>query len=193
MNDWKKDLKTLAAQLRATQKNKKKPRSKFEDQENFRGRKGFNDTGIAITERTIKQQRKNKLNYNKTRYEGSRLQLINDARAAAAQQRRLDNPQLKKRVDALNEMADVHIAEKEKAADYRVKLDRIRSRNIDTSFHLGGKPYYQTDNIWNRSNDDGSVEFSEYDLASAGKSVINEDPVFKNKIEEEIYRLKYKK
>ena len=193
MNDWKKDLKTLADQLRASQKNKKKPRSKFEDQENFRGRKGFNDTGIAITEKTIKQQRKNKLNYNKIRYEGSKLQLINDTRAAAAQQRRLDNPQLKKRVDALNAMADAHIAEKEKAANYQIKLDDIRSRNIDTSFHLGGKPYHLTNNIWNRSNDDGSVEFTDHDLAAAGSSVINQDPVFKNKVEEEIYRLKNKK
>ena len=193
MNDWKKDLKTLADQLRASQKNKKKPRSKFEDQENFRGRKGFNDTGIAITEKTIKQQRKNKLNYNKIRYEGSKLQLINDTRAAAAQQRRLDNPQLKKRVDALNAMADAHIAEKEKAANYQIKLDDIRSRNIDTSFHLGGKPYHLTNNIWNRSNDDGSVEFTDHDLAAAGKSVINQDPEFKNKVDESIYRLKNKK
>jgi len=193
MTDWKKDLKVLADQLRVAQKNKKKPRSKFEDQENFRGRKGFNDTGIAITEKTIKQQRKNKLNYNKTRYEGSRLQLINDARAAAAQQRRLDNPQLKKRVDALNAMADAHIAEKERVADYQVRLDKMRARNTDTSFHLGGKPYHQTNNIWNRGDDDGSVEFSEYDLAAAGSSVINQDPVFRNKVEEEIYRLKNKK
>ena len=131
MTDWKKDLKVLADQLRVAQKNKKKQRSKFEDQENFRGRKGFNDTGIAITEKTIKQQRKNKLNYNKTRYEGSRLQLINDTRAAAAQQRRLDNPQLKKRVDALNEMADG---------------DRIYSRtsgeNLRLYIRLGSKIYY---------------------------------------------------
>ena len=187
MNDWKKDLKMLAANLRQDQKNKKRERSKFEDQENFRGRKGFNDTGIAITEKTIKQQRKNKLNYNKTRYEGSKLQLINDTRAAAAQQRRLDNPQLKKRVDALNEMADVHIAEKEKTANYQIKLDEIRSRNIDTSFHLGGKPY--SDPFVKKDPDGVDIDLDYY----KAKSIVSEEPTFRNKIEEDIWRLKNKK
>ena len=111
MNDWKKDLKALATNLRQNQKNKKRERSKFEDMENFRGRKGFNDTGIALTEKTVKQQRKNKLSYKKYNYAGSRLNFINDARAEAARERRLNNPDHKKRIDTVLEIADERIAE----------------------------------------------------------------------------------
>ena len=190
MKDWKENLKTIAEELRLQQKNKKKARSKFDDQENFRGRKGFNDTGIAITEKTIKQQRKNKSNYNKTRYEGSRLQLINDARAAAAQQRRLDNPQLKKRVDAINEVADERVAEKERRQNYQIKLDNMRSRDPGGSINVGTRNYIYYDGT---PADDGSVEINHSDWEAATRSVINQEPVFRNKIEENIWRLKNKK
>ena len=113
----------MAGVVRQDQKNKKTPKNKHDLKENFRGRKGFNDTGIALTPKTIKEQRKNKLNYNKTRYVGSRLNIINDARAEAARKRRLDNPKHKKRTDAIIEIADERIARKDDRERYQIKLD----------------------------------------------------------------------
>ena len=78
-------------------KKKKTIKNKHDLEQNFRGRKGFNDTGIALTEKTIKQQRKNKLAYGKTRYASSRLNIINDARAEDARLKRLENPKHKRR------------------------------------------------------------------------------------------------
>ena len=188
MTDWKENLKTIAEELRLQQKNKKKARSKFDDQENFKGRKGFNDTGIAITEKTIKQQRKNKSNYNKTRYEGSRLNFINDARAEAARQRRLDNPEHKKRIDTMFKIADERIESDDKQQRYQVDLHRMQSRSSDTSFRYMKPRGYGTE-----ATDDGSVELDRSDWESATRSVINQEPVFRNKIEENIWRLKNNK
>ena len=188
MTDWKDDLKVAAARIREQQKNKKRERSKFDDQENFRGKKGFNDTGIAITEKSIKQQRKNKSNYNKTRYEGSRLNFINDARAEAARQRRLDNPEHKKRIDTMFKIADERIESDDKQQRYQVSLQRMQSRSSDTSFRYMKPRGYGTE-----ATDDGSVEIDPYAVDAASSSVINQDPQFNNKVDESIYRLKNKK
>ena len=184
MTDWKDNLKVAAAFIREQQKNKKRERSKFEDMENFRGRKGFNDTGIAITEKNIKQQRKNKSNYNKTRYEGSRLNFINDARHEAARQRRLDNPEHKKRIDTMFKIADERIQSDDKQQRYQVDLHRMRSRSSDTSFRYMKPRGYGTESV-----DDGSVEIDPYVVDAAGSSVIEQDPEFKDKVNESIYRL----
>ena len=64
--------------------------------------------------------------------------------------------------------------------DYRSSID-----GPDTSFRPN--PYEPGQNT-----DDGSVEFSEYDLARVPDR-LNSEPRFKNKIEEDIWRLKNKK
>jgi hypothetical protein len=56
------------------------------------------------------------------------------------------------------------------------------------SFYLTGKPYSEAKNIKSDPYDDGSVEI---DLSRSRSS--NDEPSFKNKIEEEIWRLKRKK
>ena len=188
MTDWKDDLKVAAARIREQQKNKKRERSRFEDMENFRGRKGFNDTGIPLTERAVKQQRKNKLSYKKNNYAGSRLNFINDARAEAARQRRLDNPEHKKRIDTMFKIADERIESDDKQQQYQVSLQRMQSRSSDTSFRYMKPRGYGAD-----AADDGSVELDRSDWESATRSVINQEPVFRNKIEENIWRLKNKK
>jgi len=188
MTDWKDDLKVAAARIREQQKNKKRERSRFEDMENFRGRKGFNDTGIPLTERAVKQQRKNKLSYKKNNYAGSRLNFINDARAEAARQRRLDNPEHKKRIDTMFKIADERIESDDKQQQYQVDLHRMRSRSSDTSFR-----YMKPRGYGAEAADDGSVELDRSDWESATRSVINQEPVFRNKIEENIWRLKNKK
>ena len=121
MTDWKKNLSLLAEKVRQDQKRKKTIKNKHDLEENFKGRKGFNDTGIALTEKTIKQQRKNKLAY------GTSIKIGNN-------------------------------------------------KNI---YYDGGAPV-----------DDESIEPDPYAVDAACSSVIDQDPQFKNKVEEEIWRLK---
>ena len=86
MTDWKNDLRTLADKLRADQKNKKGFQSKFQHVVGYKGKLGFNDTGIPLTARAAKQLQKNKASY-RSRYVGTTLQQINEERAAAARER----------------------------------------------------------------------------------------------------------
>tara|TARA_Y100001951_G_scaffold96841_1_gene95968 strand:- start:626 stop:1216 length:591 start_codon:yes stop_codon:yes gene_type:complete len=196
MNDWKKQLREVAAVIRKQQKNKKSPKSKFDELQNFRGRKGFSDVGIALTEKTIKQQRKNKAAY-KGRYTGSRLNFINDARAEAARQKRLDNPEHKKRIDTMFKIADERIEVEDKKLEHQRRLDSFRFTDPDFksggSTYITGKPYSELYRSGFNDKKDESVEFTDYDLAAAGSSVINPEPEFKNKVEEDIWRLKNRK
>jgi|TARA_B100001964_G_scaffold147533_1_gene162537 hypothetical protein len=187
-SSWEKNLALMAGVVRQDQKNKKTPKNKHDLKENFRGRKGFNDTGIALTPKTIKEQRKNKLNYNKTRYVGSRLNIINDARAEAARKRRLDNPKHKKRTDAIIEIADERIARKDDRERYQIKLDNMRSQDPGSSIKIGNNKNVYYDG--GAPVDDGSVELDPYAVDAACRSVIDQYPKFRNKVEEEIYRLK---
>ena len=195
MNDWKDQLKEVATVLREQQKNKKTSKSKFDSLENFRGRKGFNDTGIALTEKTIKQQRNNKSNYRSRNYEFSRLKIINDQRAADAKAKRMADPKTKRQVDTLYKIADERIEKEDKNLQQQRKLDgfRYNKKLHHASMHLTGKPYSEIYSKGFNDIEDGSVEFTANELDAAGSSVINQEPRFKNKVEEEIYRLKNKK
>jgi len=86
MEKWKNDLKVLADQLRADQKNKKGFQSKFDKVVGYKNKKGFNDTGIPLTARAAKNLRKNKASY-RGRYIGTTLQQINEERKADAKER----------------------------------------------------------------------------------------------------------
>ena len=195
MNDWKKQLREVAAVIRKQQKNKKSPKSKFDELQNFRGRKGFSDVGIALTEKTIKQQRKNKASYRSSNYEFSKLKLINEQRAADARTRRLANPNTKRQVDTIFKIADERIDEEDKKLKYQHRLDSYRydSTYRSGSIHLTGKPYNEIYRSGFNDKKDGSVEFTDRDLDAAGSSIINPEPEFKNKVEEDIWRLKNKK
>ena len=92
MTDWKNDLKTLADKLRAEQKNKKGFQSKFQHVVGYKGKLGFNDTGVPLTAKAAKSLERNRAAYTgrrsrRTNYEGSTLQQINEERAAAARER----------------------------------------------------------------------------------------------------------
>ena len=194
MNNWKEQLKEVAAVMRKNQKDKKTNKSKLDSMKNFRGRKGFNDTGIALTEKTIKQQRNNKSNYRSRNYEFSRLKIINDQRAADAKAKRMSDPKTKRQVDTIYKIADERIEEEDKNLQQQRRVDSFRH---DPSFrsesmHLTGKPYseiyrpgYNSENV--------AAEFTASELDTACSSVIHQEPEFNNKVEEEIYRLKNKK
>ena len=92
MADWKNDLRTLADKLRADQKNKKGFQSKFQHVVGYKGKLGFNDTGVPLTAKAAKSLERNRAAYTgrrsrRTNYEGSTLQQINEERAAAAKER----------------------------------------------------------------------------------------------------------
>ena len=195
MNDWKDQLKEVATVLREQQKNKKTSKSRFDSLKNFRGRKGFNDTGIVLTEKTIKQQQKNKAGYRSRNYEFSRLKIINDQRAADAKAKRMADPKTKRQVDTLYKIADERIEEEDKNLQQQRVVDSFRynKKLHHASMHLTGKPYSEIYSKGFNDIEDGSVEFTANELDAAGSSVINQEPRFKNKVEEEIYRLKNKK
>jgi hypothetical protein len=92
MADWKNDLRTLADKLRADQKNKKGFQSKFQHVVGYKGKLGFNDTGVPLTAKSAKSLERNRAAYTgrrsrRTNYEGSTLQQINEERAEAAKER----------------------------------------------------------------------------------------------------------
>ena len=92
MADWKTDLKILADKLRTEQKNKKGFQSKFQHVVGYKGKLGFNDTGVPLTAKAAKSLERNRAAYTgrrsrRTNYEGSTLQQINEERAAAARER----------------------------------------------------------------------------------------------------------
>ncbi len=92
MADWKTDLRTLADKLRTEQKNKKGFQSKFQHVVGYKGKLGFNDTGVPLTAKSAKSLERNRAAYTgrrsrRTNYEGSTLQQINEERAAAARER----------------------------------------------------------------------------------------------------------
>ena len=92
MADWKTDLRTLADKLRTEQKNKKGFQSKFQHVVGYKGKLGFNDTGVPLTAKAAKSLERNRAAYTgrrsrRTNYEGSTLQQINEERAEAAKER----------------------------------------------------------------------------------------------------------
>ena len=85
MNDWKAQLAEIYKGYSTQQKNKKGVTDKFDKPEhaNFRGKKGFNDTGIPLTQAAAKKQQRNKSNYSYPMH----LQIINERRQKNAMHR----------------------------------------------------------------------------------------------------------
>ena len=97
-------------------------------------------------------------------------------------------------VEEAKEWDEIDEEDKKLKQQRRVDSFRFNDSNFRSggSLHITGKPYSK---IYRPgfNSEDGSVEFTDYDLAAAGSSVINKEPEFKNKIEESIYRLKKSK
>ena len=176
MNDWKAQLKELYGNHRGIQKSKKliKEKSKFDSVVGWKNKKGFSSTGAALTAHAAKQQRKNKATY-RYRYHGSRLEQINEQRAKDAAAKHSSSVQ-----------PDQVVVDKP-IQDYRPRMNDHSSSS--DSFFIGRVPA-----ATGRGNqDDGSVELDPYAVEAAGASLINHEPTFKNKIDEDIWRLKNKK
>ena len=173
MNDWKQQLKSIYEALRDKQKAAKPDTStKFDREVNYKGRAGYNDVGIPLSSKTIKQKNKNKSMYAaraKAKYwsAGSQLKNINDKRAADA---------------AAKYGFKFHGQEVPEALEFKAApLNLEPRRNYSRSYISVNRNY----NYYDPITFDNSVE-----VIPNAQDV---EPVFKNKIEEEIYRLKNKK
>lgn len=173
MNDWKDHLKEAYQVIRDKKKALKPDTStKFDSEINFKGRAGYNDTGIPLSPKTIKQKNKNKSMYAaraRAKYwaAGSQLKNINDQRAAAAKAK-------------YQQSADQDFEIQDPLDDYRVPYTPIPEPRYSQPA-TRNKVY----NYYDPITFDDSVE-----VIPNAQDV---EPVFKNKIEEEIYRLKNKK
>ena len=188
MSDWKQQLEQAYQHISKIKKDTKPSDKTAKDNlENFRGKKGVNDSGIPLTERANKKLRKNRLNYKKYNYSGSRLQFINDARAEAARKHRMGSPQHSERVNKILELADREIQKDHDQKEYQRRINRSCDGSFDknsSSFHYMGRGYSIGSEMPEKS--------VEVDLSGA-KSVLDREPEFRNKVEENIWRLKNKK
>jgi len=173
MNDWKQQLKSVYEDLRDKQKAAKPDAStKFDREVNYKGREGYNDVGLPLSPKTIKQKNKNKSMYAaraRAKYwsAGSQLKNINDRRAAEA---------------AAKYSFKFHGQQVPEALEFKAApLNLEPRRNYSSSYMPGNRNY----NYYDPITFDDSVE-----VIPNAQDV---EPVFKNKIEEEIYRLKNKK
>jgi hypothetical protein len=173
MNDWKDQLKEAYQVIRDKKKALKPDTStKFDSKINFKGRAGYNDTGIPLSPKTIKQKNKNKSMYAaraRAKYwaAGSQLKNINDQRAAAAKAK-------------YQQSANQDFKIQEPLDDCRVPYTPVQEPRYSPP--VARKKVY---NYYDPITFDDSVE-----VIPNAQDV---EPVFKNKIEEEIYRLKNKK
>jgi len=123
-----------------------------------------------------KEKRKTKQS-SKYRYP-THLQRMNDARSEAARQKRLQNPQYSEVIKESLNAAEKIIQDKRKEQQRLLELQRYNSRPVRAYKPFKKNPY----------------EFnSEPDYVEVRISTHSDTPVFKNKVEEAIYRLKNKK
>jgi hypothetical protein len=76
MSNFEDKIGALYNQFATQQKNTKGTKSRADTIENFRGKKGYNDTGIALSSKAIVKQRNNRAGYNYPQH----LQNINEKR-----------------------------------------------------------------------------------------------------------------
>jgi len=83
MNDWKAQLAEIYKGYSTQQKNKKGEDNKFDKEQNFKGKSGFNDTGIPLTPKAANKQRRGRSSYRYPMH----LQRINERRQKEAKDR----------------------------------------------------------------------------------------------------------
>ena len=169
MNDWKAQLAQLYKGLSTQQKNTKGEVNKFDRASNFRGKKGFNDTGIPLTPKAVKKQRKNRAGYRYPMH----LQRINERRQKEAK-------------DRWN-IKDVPAALSTQPADQTWIPSPVRR---DTSWSTPVKQqtvFYDSNGYNEPAPESVTYVFNKPKTEPAYKAKVTADGKFKNKLEETIY------
>ena len=107
----------------------------------------------------------------------SRLQQINDARAEAARSKRLSNPELKAINEETIKLAQEKVEQQRKERFKQMEYEKFRSRTSNSFHTFKGNPY----------------SLHPEETIEVVPNRHHNPPKFKNKIEEEIYRLTKKK
>jgi len=126
--------------------------------------------GFDVTKEVKKRNKSYRYRYP------TRLQQINDARAEAARSKRLSNPELKAITDETIKLAQEKVEQQRKERFKQMEYERFRSR---------------TSNSFNAFKEGYSMQPEETIEVIPNRP--HNPPKFKNKIEEEIYRLTKKK
>lgn len=125
----------------------------------------------------VDKEKRNAKRVGKYRYP-TRLQTINDARAEAARQRRLTNSDYKNVISESLTVAEKIIEERKREKFKRIELERFSNRPYRSFTPFKRNPY----------------EFNQdTNYVEVVPTKTDDTPVFKNKVEEAIYRLKNKK
>jgi hypothetical protein len=127
--------------------------------------------GFDVTKEVKKRNKSYKYRYP------TRLQQINDARAEAARSKRLSNPELKAINDETIKLAQEKVEQQRKDRFKQMEWERFRSRTSNSFHAFKGNPY----------------SLHPEETIEVVPNQHQNPPKFKNKIEEEIYRLTKKK
>ena len=169
MTDWKDQLKELAVTLRKQQKDKKGVDNKFDKEQNFKGKSGFNDTGIPLTPKAVTKQRRSRSSYRYPMH----LQRINERRQKEAK-------------DRWN-IKDVPAAPSSQPAEQTWIPSPVRR---DTSWSTPVKQqtvFYDSNGYSEPAPELITYVFDKPKTEPAYKAKVTADGKFKNKLEEAIY------
>jgi len=169
MNDWKAQLAEIYKSYSTQQKNKKGEDNKFDKEKNFKGKSGFNDTGIPLTPKAANKQRRGRSSY---RYP-NHLKRINERRQKEAR-------------DRWN-IKDVPAAPSPQPADQTWIPSPVRR---DTSWATPVKQqtvFYDSNGYSEPKPQPITYVFDKPKTEPAYKAKVTADGKFKNKLEESIY------
>jgi hypothetical protein len=134
-------------------------------------KKSLLSKGFNVTKEVKKRNKSYRYRYP------TRLQQINDARAEAARSKRLSNPELKAINDETIKLAQEKVEQQRKERFKQMEYERFRSRTSNSFYAFKGNPY----------------SLHPEETIEVVPNRHHNPPKFKNKIEEEIYRLTKKK
>jgi len=168
MNDWKAQLAEIYKSYSTQQKNKKGIDNKFDKEQNFRGKNGFNDTGIALTPKAVAKQRRGRSSYRYPMH----LQRINERRQKEAK-------------DRWN-IKDVPAAPSSQPAEQTWIPSPVRT-NTSWSTPVKQQTVFYDSNYSEPAPEPVTYVFDKPKTEPAYKAKVTADGKFKNKLEETIY------
>lgn len=172
MNDWKAQLAEIYKSYSTQQKNKKGEDNKFDKEKNFKGKSGFNDTGIPLTPKAANKQRRGRSSY---RYP-NHLKRINERRQKEAR-------------DRWN-IKDVPAAPSPQRAEQTLFPSHVSRSPVSWTTPIPREKeyiYYDVNGYNEPKPEQVTYVFDKPKTEPAYKAKVTADGKFKNKLEESIY------